>query len=158
MRKLPRSPPCERPARRDRGQGLDDKGTGASRRVRHDELARAPLASAPADNVEIEHPASPATAWAPAEIALDLLEPAQNGGRSEPAFDQGHAIGELPPGSAMRLVENDGRSVEQAESATQARDRSLDDARGAAEGAVRPVRSDRDCIEVGRLVQRNRSP
>ena len=62
-------------------------------------------------------------------------------------------IGEVAAGPAVGGIEDDRRCVEQAEIAVQPGDRRLDDAGGPAVAAVRPVRSDRNRIEVRCFVQ-----
>ena len=109
-------------------------------------------AAAPQDEVEIEHARSPAPSAATPECALDRLEAGQHLGRFRLAFDQRHGIGEIATGPAMRGVEYDRRSVEQAEILIEARDRGLDHASRAAEAPVRPVGAECDGVEVGHAV------
>ena len=105
--------------------------------------------AAPQHDVEIEHARAPAAAAAPAEFAFDLLEPLEQFRRIELAFDQRHRIGEIAPGAAVRGVEHDRRGIEQAEVAVEPRDRRLDHAGRPAMASVRPVRADRDGVELG---------
>jgi hypothetical protein len=137
------------PAGGDRGEGLEDEAAPFELGVRDGEPARAPLAPAPQDEIEVEHAWRPAAAAAAAEIALDRLERVEQLRRVEIAFDQRNRIGEVAPGATMRRVEDDRRGVEQAEVLVEPRDRGLDHLRRAAVAAVRAVRPDGDGVEMG---------
>src|SRR5260221_9664887 len=137
------------PGRSDGRERLKHEAAACELRVGDGQARRPEFAAAPQHDVEVEHARAPAAAGAAAEFALQRLEARQQRGRIECAFDQGHGIGEIASGATMRRVEEDGRRIEQFELLVQARNRGFDDARGPAEAAVRPVRSDRDGIEVG---------
>ena len=98
--------------------------------------------------IEIENSRAPAAPGPAAEVTLDCLEAAEHGFGIEIAFDDRHGIGEIPAGAAMRRVENDLRSVEQAKVPVEPGNCRFDDLRGPAETAMRPVRADGDGIKV----------
>ena len=112
------------------------------------EAARSPFPPAPGNDVEIEHPLSPATATATTEVAFNGLEAAEHLGRIQIAFNQCDRIGEVPTGTAVRWVEQDRGSVEQTKFLVETRDGGFNDARRPAVLPVAPVRADRDCIEL----------
>src|SRR3546814_14476579 len=61
-----------------------------------------PGPAGPEDDVEIEHPWPPAADGATPELALDLLQLAQQFGRAEVRFHQRRGIREIPPRRAER--------------------------------------------------------
>ncbi len=146
-------PALQPPARRNRGERRNHEGPLRRRWVRDGEGARSPPATAPGDDVEVEHAVAPAAAGAAAEVALDPLERLQHGGREQAALDQRHRIGKLTTGPAMRRVDQDRRSVEQSKVAIEAGDRGFDDPWWRAISPVGAVRADRDRVEVRCLVQ-----
>ena len=143
-----RQAPADAPAGRNRGERLEHEAAPLEPRMRNAEPPRAPRAAAPPREVEVEHPRPPAAAGPAAEIALDRLEPAQHLGWLKRAFDQRHGIGEVAAGAAVGGVEDDWRGIEQAEVLVQPRDRRFDHLRRSAVASVRPVRADRDGVEV----------
>lgn len=137
----------------DRGQRIDDEGSRRGRRMRDCEAAGLPPAPGPGDDIKVEDTASPTAAAAAAKIALDALQFAQHLRRIELACNQRYGIREVTARAAVCLVQEDRRSIEQAEVVIQPRNCGLDDSRGAAEAAVGAIRADRDRIEVRCLVQ-----
>jgi hypothetical protein len=140
--------PADPPARGNGGERLEHESALGDLRMGDREPARAPIAPAPQDNVEVENARPPAATAAAAKIALDGLEAPQHPGWVEVAFDERHRIGEIAASVAVRGVEYDRRGVEQAELLIEAGDGGLDDLRRAAEAAVRPVGADGDRVKV----------
>ena len=116
--------------------------------MRNCEDARAPLAAAPGNYVEVEDPWSPAPAGSASKAAFDRFQAHEQFGWLKAAFDQRNGIGEVATGAAMRGVKHDRRSVEQAEEPVEVGDRRFDHAGGATVVEVAAVGTERDCVEV----------
>src|SRR3546814_8147984 len=71
-----------------------------------------PGPAGPEDDVEIEHPWPPAADGATPELALDLLQLAQQFGRAEVRFHQRRGIREIPPRLAERARTMDAGKTE----------------------------------------------
>ena len=82
------------------------------------------------------------------EFTLQCLDPPEHLRRVQSAFDQSDGVGEFPACASDRGVEDNRRSLEQLKFLVELRDCGLDYARRTAEAAVRPVGTDRDCVEV----------
>src|SRR6185369_9084050 len=136
------------PVRRDGRERIEDEAALAELAMGNGQPPRSPLAAAPQCHVEVEHPWTPALSAAAAEFALHALQAAEHGGRFELAFDERNGVREIATGSAVGRVEDDGRGIEQPEILIEPGDRGLDHAGGAAVPAMRPVRPDRDGVEM----------
>ena len=145
---MPNTDRADLPAGRYGGKWLKNEVAGREARVRDSERTRTKLASAPKDDVEIEHARTPAAAAAAAELALEGLEAREYLGRLQAAFDQGNGVGEVAAGAAMGCVEHDRRGIEQTELLVEAGNCGFDDALRSAKTAVRPVGADRHDVEV----------
>ena len=117
------------------------------------QASRTDPTAAPRENIEIEHPRSPAATRATAEIALDRFERGEHRVWVGNACDQHDRIGKISPGAALRRVEDDRRGVEQAEVRVEPGDGGADHAAGAAVATVRAVGAERDGVEVRCLGQ-----
>jgi len=73
----------------------------------HIERARAPLPTAPVDDVEIEHARSPAPGASASEFSFDGLERTKHFEWFEIAFDESDGVGEIPACAADRPVQDD---------------------------------------------------
>lgn len=145
------------PPRRDRGEGLEDKASLSKLLVRNGETSRAKVAAAPEGQIEVEHSWTPSPAGPAAELLLDLLQAFEDVSRLKIAFDERNRIGEIAACATERRIEDDRRSIEQSKLLVEPRNRRLDDTCWASEVSVRPVRSDRDCVEV-RCMRHGGSP
>ena len=145
---MPNTDRADSPAGGDGGEGLKDEAAGREARVRDGERTRTKLASAPKDDVEIEHARTPAAAGAAAELAFKGLHARQHLRRLEVALDQRDGIGKIAPSATVGGIEDDRRGIEQAKLLIEPGDRRLDHACGPAEPAMRAVRTDGDRVEV----------
>jgi len=136
------------PAGGNRGEWLKHETAIYDLRMGDRQPARAPIAAAPQDDVEVEYTRAPAATAPAAEIALDRFQAAKHFGRVEIAFDEGHGIGEIAAGAPMGCVKDDRRGVEQAELLIEPGNGGFHHLRRAAEAAVRPVGADADGVEV----------
>ncbi len=82
------------------------------------------------------------------EFALYAFNASKHRGRLQVTFHKRDGIGEVAAGTADRGVEHDGRGIEQAEFLIEPRDRCFDNLRRPTIAPMRPVRPDRDGIEV----------
>jgi uracil-DNA glycosylase len=145
--------PADAPIGGNCGEWLEDEASPSELRMGNRQPPRAEPAAAPQDDVEVQHARPPALARAAPELSFDCLEPPQQRGCIQLAFDQRDRIGEVASAAAERPIEDDGRRVEQAEVLVEPGDRRLHDLRRPAEAPVRPVRADGDGVEVRRFGQ-----
>ena len=145
---MPNTDRADSPAGGDGGKRLKNEAAGREARVRDGERTRTKLASAPKDDVEIEHARTPAAAGAAAELAFKGLHTRQHLRRLEVALDQRDGIGKIAPGATVRGIEDDRRGIEQAELLIKARDGGFDHAGGSAKATVGAIGADRDRVEV----------
>ena len=136
------------PSWSDCRERLKDEVTLGEARMRNRELPRAEFAAAPQDDVEVEDSRSPAAAAPPAKVALKGLQASKHLLRVEVAFNQRNCVGEIASGAAMGRIENDRRSIEQAEFLVEPGDRRLRHSRRSPIAPVRSVRPDGDGIEI----------
>lgn len=136
------------PAGSDGRKRLEDEAALADLAVWNGEAARSKSTAAPNNKVEIEDARAPAPPGAPAEFSLDLFEAVEHFPGIEAALDEGDRVGEISTGTAVGRIEDDRRGVKQAELLVEPRDSCFDYPRRTAEAAVRPVRSNCDCVQV----------
>jgi hypothetical protein len=127
------------PGRRNGRERLEDEAARSELRMGYAELSRAKLALAPERNIEVQHAWAPAPAATAAESSLQCLETRQHIGRFELALNERDGIREVAARAAVRGIQNDRRSIEQAELCVEPSNCFLDHGRWAAETAVRPV-------------------
>jgi hypothetical protein len=149
MCEVPDAKPADSPSRRDGRERLEDEAALCQLRVRDRQLSRIEPTAAPQRDVEIEDTWTPTAPAAAAERLLKCFEAGEHGRRLEIAFNEGNGIGKVTAGSAVRRIENDRGSVEQAEFLVQPGNRRLDDLLRPAEAPVRSIRANCDRIEVG---------
>ena len=141
------------PAGCNRGERLQDEAPSGELRVGNGEPARTDFTTAPQRNVEVEYARSPSPAGAATEIALDRLQAQKHFGWIKIAFNQCRGVCEIASGRPVRSVQHDRRCVEKPELRIQPRNRRLDHLRRPAMAAVRPVRPDRDGVEMATSLQ-----
>jgi hypothetical protein len=141
--------PADSPSRRDGRERLEDEAALCQLRVRDRQLSRIEPTAAPQRDVQVEDTWAPLAPAPPAERLLKCLEAGEHGRRLEIAFDERNGIGKLTAGSAVRRIENDRGSIEQAEFAVQPGNRGLDDLLRPTEAPMRTIRANCDRIEVG---------
>jgi hypothetical protein len=138
---------AEPPAGRDHAEWGENEVALGEARVGDRKAASAPAPPAPRDDVEVEHPRSPAAAGAAAEVPFDRLQRPQHLGRREIARDQRDGIGEVAAGTAKCGVEDGGGHVEQVEAPLQFGDGGGNHVAGRAKPAVAAIAAKRDRIE-----------
>lgn len=136
------------PLRGDCRKGLDDEAAFGEPPMRDGEAARAEASAAPEHEVEIEHAWTPPSARPAAEFFLQIFQALEHFRRIEAAFDQRDGIGEVASRWPVRRIENDRRSIEQAEFLVEPGDRRLRHSRRSPIAPVRSVRPDGDGIEI----------
>jgi hypothetical protein len=141
--------PADSPLRRDGRERLEDEAALCQLRVRDRQLSRIEPTAAPQRDVQVEDTWAPLAPAPAAERLLKCLEAGEHGRRREIAFDERNGIGKLTAGSAVRRIENDRGSIEQAEFAVQPGNRGLDDLLRPTEAPMRTIRANCDRIEVG---------
>lgn len=85
------------------------------------------IASAPKNDIEIEHTGSPMSGPSSTEYSFHCLDPAEHLRRFKIAFDHRNGVGEIPSGPADCGVQNDRRSVEKPKFLIECRNCGLDD-------------------------------
>ena len=123
--------------------------------MRDGQSVRAYSPPAPHQNIEIEHPRTPAASRTAAEIALDRFQRGEQIIRIKRAFDQHNRIGKISPRPALRRVEQDRRGIEQAEVRVEPGDGGGDHAAGAPVATVRAVGAERDGVKMNLGGQKN---
>ena len=135
----------------DPGGGREDEVSGAEQRVRDDQAWLGVSAAAPQDNVEIEHARCPTpAAAAPAELALEALEPRQQRGGIDLSFDYRGGVGVAPQRRTDRVGQQYRRRVAHLHPfAVEPLERGGEHVARAAEAVMAPVGAERDQVAPG---------
>ena len=98
---------ADAPGGSDCGERLEHEAAALELGMWYGEAARAEAATAPQDDIEIEHARPPPATEASAECALQGFQAQQHRCRIEVALNQCHGIGEVSPRSTVSGVEDD---------------------------------------------------
>ena len=139
---------ADTPRGRDGSERLQNEAPLRELGVRHGQKPRTIFAPAPKSDVEIEHAGTPTTAAPTAEFVLEGFEPPQHFGRLNVTFDQRDGIRVIAACTAEGAMQNDRRRIEQSEVLIEPGDSGLNHTRRPAETPMRPVRADRDRVEL----------
>lgn len=134
--------------RRDREQWLQHEAPLLKARMRDNQTWLAQATAAPAENIEIEDPGTPATPRSSTELFLKTLQDAEHLTRRKAGGDQGGRVREVPAGAAACRIEDDRRGVKQVEASVELGDGRTHHPCWPAVAAVRAIGADRDGIKV----------
>ena len=136
------------PVGSNRNERLQDEASLTKSGMGYGQLARVKGASTPEHDIEVQYPWPPAATATPAELPLDRFQSREHFRRSQTALYDRDGVGEVTSCPAVCRVKKDWGCVEQAELFIEPGNGCLNHACWTAMPPMRPVRPDRDSVEL----------